>query len=113
MALARMHGHVHSDEDRPSIIARELRSSNPVIRASAARALSVVGDAATRYLDEHATCFEDRCPAVRAAAVSAMALLGKPGRVYAPAIAGMLNDEFAKVRIAAINSLSAMGDHGA
>lgn len=95
-------------------IVTRLASSNPVVRASAAKALSNMGQAGLPYLDRLVKRFqEDRCPSVKAAAMLAFTKFGKAGQVYAPAIAAMLSDESPTVRVAAIESVALMGERGA
>lgn len=115
LALGQMSASLEGlSEEMVDAVAKKLCSTNPIVRANAASALSTMGSAAVEwYLDDLAKCFEDRCPAVKIAAMYAFTKLGKAGQAFAPAIAGMLEDESCKVRVAAIDSLSLMGERGA
>jgi len=97
-------------EDQVDRLADMLKDPVHTVRASAAEALGVLGEASEEICDEIFELVNDQSSIVRAAAVSALVELGL--KTYASVIAQMMNDPASNVRIEALKALPHLGERG-
>jgi HEAT repeat protein len=94
-------------------VAQRLVDESPVVKASCAQALGMMGDGGADFSDAVHDLFKDQSKVVRSAAVKAMGGIGLKGQIYAAHVARMMTDPEALVRAAAVSTMPEFGERGA
>jgi len=110
-ALGQFAESTSGSETTASAVAELLASPHPMVRASAAASIGLMGDAASGHMNELVKLFGDRSESVKLAAVRAVAKGGEIGQMYA-ACMPLYDMSSTEVRKASIEAIAGMGRRG-